>query len=216
MNELVVTQAFPAECPRTPGKEQVMVFPKSRLHINGGFESKALVSDAAVVKQYLNTIFQETTFIDREHAEKDEEWLQIIPYTVIVRGREVFRYQRTKKGGENRLHDKWSVGVGGHVNPGDGEGSYQAYLNAFDRELAEEVAVDKVLSNEIVGLIYCIDTSVDRVHFGIVHLLRVPFDATMTFNDPALSNGRFEHIVDLQKSEDNFENWSRLVIKGVL
>ena len=31
-----------------------------------------------------------------------------------------FLMRRTRAGGDARLHDRWSIGVGGHLNPGDG------------------------------------------------------------------------------------------------
>ena len=46
---------------------------------------------------------------------------QVIPYLVLRDGERYFLMRRTRAGGDARLHDRWSIGVGGHLNPGDGD-----------------------------------------------------------------------------------------------
>ena len=42
--------------------------------------------------------------------------------------------RRSRAGGDARLHDRWSIGVGGHLNPGDGD-----VTGGLRREWAEEL-----------------------------------------------------------------------------
>lgn len=72
-------------------------------------------------------------FVDREQAEANPAWKQWIPYCMLRCGdwstaavpstaeddRGVLLVQRTKKGGETRLHESWSIGLGGHIEPID-------------------------------------------------------------------------------------------------
>ncbi len=47
--------------------------------------------------------------------------------------------QRTRAGADQRLHDRWSIGVGGHLNPGDGD-----LTGGLEREWREELEADFV------------------------------------------------------------------------
>jgi predicted NUDIX family phosphoesterase len=51
-------------------------------------------------------------FVPRSDAEHDESMRQIIPYAVFKNGNEHLLMKRTKKQGEARLHDMYSIGVG--------------------------------------------------------------------------------------------------------
>src|SRR5437762_13268160 len=57
-------------------------------------------------------------FVARADAEVSPQWRQIIPYVIVMHGDEVFTLRRLRKQTEARLHDKVSIGVGGHINPG--------------------------------------------------------------------------------------------------
>ena len=75
----------------------------------------------------------------RGDAEEDPTHKQVIPYLVLRDGERWFLMRRTKAGGDARLHDRWSIGVGGHLNPGDGD-----VAGGLRREWAEEVVADFV------------------------------------------------------------------------
>lgn len=207
--------------PHEEGSEQVLVFPSCVANFKNCFDGGPLVTDHNIIKEYLEEVLrlENLAYIDRDVAENDPDFLQVIPYTVIWRGREVFRYSRTKKSGEARLHEKHSIGVGGHINPADGIGEEACWAACY-RELSEEVSLKvpsvAALPIRVVGLIYDTSTDVGKVHFGIVHFLTVPFDVGMDFHDPALAGGHFEHAVHLKQSTDDFESWSRFVIDKLI
>ena len=48
--------------------------------------------------------------------DSDNTVRQIIPYVILRRGRHYFLLRRLKKQTETRLHEKLSLGVGGHIN----------------------------------------------------------------------------------------------------
>ncbi|WP_129409973.1 hypothetical protein [Marinitoga lauensis] len=67
-----------------------------------------------VEQNILEKIFNNAYFIDRELAETDESKKQIIPYVVIKNeNNEILVVQRTKNQTEKRLHNLYSVGIGG-------------------------------------------------------------------------------------------------------
>ena len=71
--------------------------------------------------------------------------------------------RRTSAGGDARLHERWSIGVGGHVGPDDG--GIEAGLQ---REFHEELVADWQPQPRLLGLLNDDRTPVGRVHLGIV------------------------------------------------
>ena len=69
---------------------------------------------------YLARVRSRGFFVERRHAETDSSLKQLIPYCVLLRGDEIFLMRRKPKGGESRLFNLHSIGVGGHINPVDG------------------------------------------------------------------------------------------------
>jgi predicted NUDIX family phosphoesterase len=82
-------------------------------------------SDAGIDRRaFMKVVRSRGFYVEREIAETTPAWKQVIPYVVVYRTKasgeaEVFLLRRTKGGGEKRLHDKLSIGVGGHINPID-------------------------------------------------------------------------------------------------
>ncbi|HBR08365.1 MAG TPA: hypothetical protein DD735_05640, partial [Clostridiales bacterium] len=84
--------------------------------------------------QIMALIAGDHEFIPRPDAEQDPGYKQIIPYVALVRGDEAFLLRRLKKGGEKRLHGMLSLGVGGHINPVDGDGA-EVMMRGLRREV---------------------------------------------------------------------------------
>lgn len=168
-------------------------------------------------KKILKCIFSsDMFFMEREKAENDPDWLQVIPYCVLTNKAGIFSYKRTKKGGESRLHDKYSVGIGGHLNPIDkteDESWFDVYKKGLIRELKEEVGLD-VNKYDLLpkAVIYKPDTSVGAVHCGLVSKFVVDNNFQPTTTDYALSHGMFESCETIVKNKEMFEDWSQLVI----
>lgn len=198
--------------------EQVLVIP-AELIKDLDF-SKGIITDLKVVSSFIKEVLwssDKLSFVDRGPAEKNPELKQLIPYMVLRKGDRVFCYKRTKKGGEKRLHDLRSVGVGGHINPIDGQAcNGETFWNGLERELAEEVGLTNDYTQNILGLLYDNTNEVGLVHLGIITEILVGDKAELSFKDQALSEGDFEEAKTLKKYVDEFENWSKLVINNVL
>jgi predicted NUDIX family phosphoesterase len=120
---------------------------------------------------------------DREHAETDETFKQIIPYLYIECGQNFLLYKRTKKQSEERLHEKLSLGIGGHINPIDCT-SDSVINNCLLRELTEEVTVHDLdpASTEFLGFINDDLSEVGKVHLGLVFKAKA-FSEKITVNE---------------------------------
>ncbi|MBI4600351.1 MAG: NUDIX domain-containing protein [Planctomycetes bacterium] len=161
----------------------------------------------------LGVVARKAFFVEREGAEEDPELKQIIPYAVVVCGGQVFLLRRLPRGAEPRLHDKVSLGVGGHVNPGDAEpqGIPGAVEAAFRRELHEELRLESRYHGGVVGVVNDDSNAVGRVHLGIVY--RVEVDApAVTVREQGTLEGRFVPREALGGYRDRMESWSRLIL----
>ena len=89
----------------------------------------------------LKMIVQKGLFRKRNELEEDPSFKQIIPYAVISHKRIPFYlFKRTSGQTEKRLQNLFSLGVGGHMNPGNSMEPEEQYLiDELKRELFEEV-----------------------------------------------------------------------------
>lgn len=138
-------------------------------------------------------------------------------------------YRRGKSGGESRLHDKLSIGVGGHVVEEVGVGGPITPEYAFatnNREVYEELelapydAAGISWRDRYIGAIAASDTDVDRVHLGLVfeRSYRGQYiDGTMppSAKEDCLRDLQWKWCVRLKGTppeEGTFETWSGLVL----
>jgi ADP-ribose pyrophosphatase YjhB (NUDIX family) len=140
-------------------------------------------------------------FCPREEAERDESGRQIIPYVVLRNEKRYLLMRRTNRQGESRLHDKYSIGVGGHINPEDGRNPWQAFERGMRREIDEEVNVD-ISSLEYLGILNDLSTAVSRVHIGIVYIASVAFTAS-TKGQVHRFDGRIRRVRNAQREDGN-------------
>ncbi len=164
-------------------------------------------------------------FEDRAAAEVNEDQKQIIPYVVMRRGDKVLAYSRSKKSGEGRLHNKWSVGIGGHINPEDEDkkiGINMVLSNAINRELLEELEWGDTFDNTInhineFGVIYDNADSVGRVHLGYVLIVDIPKEET-SYPQPredTIADCQWFTVKDASKLM-NLEGWSKIVLEAMV
>ena len=157
----------------------------------------------------LDVVRRDGFFLRRGDAEEDPTHKQVIPYLVLRDGERWFLMRRTKAGGDARLHDLWSIGVGGHLNPGDGD-----VEGGLRREWAEEVVAAFEPAFEAVGLLNDDTTPVGAVHVGIVFVA----DATgrpVAIRETDKLTGSFVTTDAVAAVRDSMETWSRLVFDAL-
>lgn len=148
-------------------------------------------------------------YIQREDAEKDFGYKQLIPYAV-VKGQDgkVLVYQRC--GSEKRLSDRYSVGIGGHVNDKDiGETLYDRLISGLKREFEEEIGVRLVDEQiKLLGMINEEQTEVGYCHTGIVFYIQI--DNSDLRYDVEIGNPQWKTLQEMDMSK--FELWSSLAL----
>lgn len=186
----------------TDDGERVLVVPRAVVMGDPGWYG--LRTDDATAT--LQAIDVHGRFSSRAAMETDPSFKQVIPYLVLRDADRVFLMRRTRAGGDRRLHDRWSIGVGGHLNPGDRD-----IRGGLLREWREELEADFVPSFRLVGLLNDDTTDVGRVHLGVV------FEADaagrpVTVRETDKLEGSFVEAGAVRAVRDRLETWSRLVL----
>lgn len=185
--------------------EQVLVVPRASV-IDGegwlGVRPDGLEATLAAVRR-------DGFFMRRGDAEEDPTHKQVIPYLVLRDGDRWFLMRRTRAGGDARLHDLWSIGVGGHLNPGDGD-----IEGGLRREWAEEVVADFEPDFEPVGLLNDDTTPVGAVHLGVVFVADAA-GREVTIREVDKLNGAFATTDETAGVRESMETWSRLVFDAL-
>lgn len=151
-------------------------------------------------------------FLPRSIAEYDENYRQIIPYVAMVSEGKVLLLRRTTRQGEKRLHNKYSLGVGGHINDSDGFSDlWETFKKGMEREINEEVEV-KIKDLKYIGLINELSTEVSRVHLGIAYVAEVEF---FGLGEKDMFEIQWVHPEELCKKDWGLEGWSKLVLKEI-
>ena len=143
----------------------------------------------------------------RPAMERDPGFKQIIPYLVVRDGPRYFLMRRTKAGADERLHERWSIGVGGHLNPGDG-----GLDRGLRREWHEELSADFVPEFRLVGLLNDDTTDVGRVHLGAVYSADVG-GRPVAIRETEKLTGSFAEPDEVAAVSDRLETWSRLAFE---
>jgi predicted NUDIX family phosphoesterase len=148
-------------------------------------------------------------YVPRVSAETDRTLKQIIPYLVLRDGDSIFLMKRTRAGGDARLHDHYTIGVGGHMNPGDA-----GILGGLTREWQEEIAAGFLPDFEFVGLLNDDTVDVGVHHLGIVYIADASGRPVSVRETHKLS-GSFEPIEAVMAVYDLMETWSQLVLDAI-
>jgi predicted NUDIX family phosphoesterase len=113
--------------------------------------------------------------------------------------------RRTRAGGDARLHDRCSIGVGGHLNPGDGD-----LPAGLRREWHEELRADFTPDFRLVGLLNDDTTDVGSVHLGAVFVAEAD-GRSVAIRETDKLNGAFASRDEVVAVAELLESWSALV-----
>jgi len=184
----------------TPAEERVFVVP--RFAVPGGCDWYGLRTDDLAA--FVEAVERTGTYEARAAMERDPSYKQIIPYLVLRDGPRWFLMQRTAAGGDERLHHRHSIGVGGHLNPGDG-----GLLGGLRREWAEELDAAFVPEFELVALLNDDTTDVGSVHLGAVYVADAG-GRPVGIRETHKLSGAFADEAAVVAIADRMESWSRL------
>ena len=198
--------------------ERVLVVPTELFHSLGYFQGFSREMD-----RYLDELFspEHTSYRPRGEVEEDPSFKQLIPYCIFrhrdEQGAEtIFQYTRGSGQGEQRLHAKRSVGIGGHISAIDAEANVDIhpYDEGMRRELDEEVLIETPYTEQRVGLINDDETEVGKVHLGVVHIFDVTEPLVRSREEDIQDDG-FRPVADILAELDRFESWSQICMQAL-
>lgn len=147
-------------------------------------------------------------FARRREIEYDFSLKQVIPYVIVFDlMNNILIYRR--RGTETRLHNLWSLGIGGHINDTDRVPfNFKATLfSGMKRECFEELGTT-VNDFSLIGIINEEQTDVGHSHIGIVFCTQISYDLPAS---DELKDWKFVSLNQLPSY--NFELWSSLALR---
>jgi predicted NUDIX family phosphoesterase len=187
-------------------RENVLIVPRHVLLADpvAGFRTREVAT-------YVRAVSDFGQFRPRSEVEMDSSMKQIIPYLIVRHGDRLFLFQRSPAGGEPRLHGKFSVGVGGHINGDDVVDARDVIAAGVQRELQEELVIRGGWRARLVGVLNDDSTPVGRVHFGLVHVVEID-SPDVSVREPDMLSGRLAPLEDVLAVRTRMETWSQLIL----
>ena len=176
----------------------------------------------------INTNFEDIIknnfeFMKRAEAEENFNYKQPIPYAVVVgENNYIFVYKRgwaNSNAGEQRLHNKISIWVWGHIELEEKDSKNPIY-DTLLREIEEELNIKKENIKDILTIGYINDDTnpVGKVHFGIAYLIKID-NSNIDLLDWEIENGEFyspDKVEEMINSwEYEVEEWSKIIFPQV-
>ena len=189
----------------TAPHEDILVIPRSEAFMHEqpwhGISSKNINS-------FLQTVAHKKEFLPRALMEQDPRYKQIIPYLIFTHGNRYFLMQRKATASEQRLKNKFSLGIGGHVRSEDVAGN-DSLFDWARREFHEEINYSGTFSITTLGLLNDDSNPVGEVHIGLVLLLQG--DSADISIKSELKSGFLATVDECTQHYDSMESWSQLV-----
>lgn len=191
--------------------EEVLVVRRAQLFPAGAFHGFS----SEGIDRYLATIAAHAVFAARDRVEHDPSLKQIIPYVVLRHQQSIFLVWRTRAGSEARLREKFSIGIGGHINPADVGDAIDPVEAGMRRELTEEVEVPPGWQAQAVGVLNDDEEAVGSVHFGLVYVVDLP-STDVRIRETAKLQGAFATPEELREVYPKLETWSQFVVDAIV
>ena len=161
-------------------------------------------------------------YIQRDKAESDVSFRQLIPYSILRHKNKVFVYQRHFGGAEDRLYGLMSIGIGGHINRYDAlcDDSNANPLGlierARNREIKEEFRIQTRAIPKLIGLVNDETSDFGLMHIGILYEYWAYSPIVFSREKEKHINTRFLSIGELSRDINKFELWSQIIIRDYL
>jgi len=192
-------------------EEIVFAFPTDAFWKLIPYKETGLIQENSEV---LKIIVQNGVFRKRSELEEDPSFKQIIPYAVLSSGDSFYLFKRSPGQREKRLHNKFTLGAGGHMNPGDSTEPDEQYLiDELKRELSEEVRLQNgclIEKIEFIGFINDDTIPVGRFHIGLLYNIHVT-NKEVFINEPDKMTAEWIEKSDLAEFYEGMETWSKIV-----
>lgn len=202
---------------------EVLVVPKKKiaeLPLNrGGAFGKSAVKDA------YDCISAYGTFITREQAEANKDYVQIIPCGVLMYEDKVFVFQRKDSDPKYELYGKTTIWQGSHVVKREGIKLPELLVAALQKRISRFLFLSRTFPISRLGYCWDRENAKSNKHFGIIYKMNI--DNELTAADLKKKefrkqrgfglSGNFDDIevIKAKINDLQLENWSRSILEGV-
>jgi predicted NUDIX family phosphoesterase len=159
------------------------------------------------LKDIMHAIKTKKEFLPRSAMELDPTYKQIIPYLIFTYQDQYFLMQRQAKASEQRLQNKYTLGIGGHIRQEDV--TDDSIFEWAKREFHEEVAYSGSLELTTLGVLNDDSNAVGQVHLGLVLLLQGDNSDIQVKSE--LKSGQLLTLKALAPFYEHMESWSQIV-----
>lgn len=184
--------------------ELILVVPRDILFSKGLFQGLSADEN----EYYAEIVKSKMEFHPRGLMEENVLYKQIIPYLVFHHNGRYFLMQRTNQGSETRLHNRCTLGIGGHVRKEDLLGV--SIVDWASREFYEEVCYEGSLKFDFLGVLNDDKNDVGKVHLGFVYILHGNSDKISIKSE--LKSGSLKTLLECRQQYDQLEEWSKIVL----
>ncbi len=186
--------------------EHVLCVPRTTIFPDGAWHG--LVTRG--LERVLRTIRATSEYRPRHLVEEDPDQQQVIPYCIVHHpGDETFLLtKRLRRSSERRLHNLYSLGVGGHINPGDGIAA-DPVVGGLLREWREEIVCSVPATARLVAVLNDDSTPVARHHLGLVFLVE-PEAGGVEIRETEKLEGETLSLEGMRPFYLSMESWSQL------
>jgi len=198
--------------------EVILVAPREVVFNNEELTFQGIETNQNKIKEIMRNISASYCTLRRGNAEEDPTFKQPIPYCVIRKGHQVYVYERLKGGGETRLHNQLSLGVGGHINPTEHPTFEETMQENLLRELEEELDIKASQKKfTTIGFINDDQNEVGRVHIGLLVIMDVDDEATVSVRETDQLKGEWMSLGQLITPDtyERLESWSKFVVDAL-
>jgi len=196
--------------PEVKNQEEVLVVERKILYPRGAHHGLLRLAQEDLGK-IVEVINQNAQFLPRSQVEEDPSLKQIIPYLVFRFKNKVFLMQRLGSHTDERLADKYSLGIGGHIREDEFAG--QDIFSWARREFDEEVDYGGNFTISPWGLLNDDTDSVGAVHTGLV--LQLVGDSPKIRIKDEHKSGKLVGLEECEKFYDGMETWSKIVFDNL-
>jgi predicted NUDIX family phosphoesterase len=161
------------------------------------------------LERYQEVIREKSFFMPRAEVEEDPAYQQIIPYVVFRNGDRYLLTRRLRASTEKRLRQLYSLGVGGHINPGDLDNG-DPILDGLRREFEEEVVYSGTIEVTLLGLINDDSSPVSRVHLALAFLVEGS-SPEISIRETNKLAGELLTLEEMRMYYLEMESWSQIV-----
>ena len=166
------------------------------------------------LRKFINLIYKKHKFMKRGDAEENPNWKQIIPYMFFENDNRVFLMQRKGDHTDSRLANKYSLGVGGHINKEDVKSiksikGEKVVMEWAKREFEEEIQYSGKYTTEFVGILNHDANEVGMVHAGLV--IRIKGDEDVISVRDEYKEGSLVSLKEAGRYYKHMETWSQIV-----